>query len=1635
MAATKRRLMQQQRRTGVEHLVERYRENFENIFDKEDLVKLCCNFGVISTEVKDKLEGLDPDKKRLPSKVRVRYLLQQVCDNCKQDCLVYDKFLRVLRELKLTVKEEGGVEENKVCKWAASVGERCLNEQDIPSLLEFITEYHLWEEIGIGLGLPQSVIEQCRERSRYVLRLSSVFLEWMKLAGCDGVKPATLDSLREVLSSKTVGLMCRAGMLAAGEKCGGHTQEIEESIMPDVIFQSVEVLEGKSTLLEIGIAGSGEVSYEWSKDGQPLSEGSEFSGVSSNFLFINGASQHETGKYSCTITNGRETVCSSEINVKVLYLPEKERLLEHYFSMKDDQQCNPTFVNLVLIKQKAKSRCDYTIRGDVDDILEGKEVAEYEEIFRNYKKGELVLIEGRPGSGKTTLVYKITQDWAHGKPILLGAQYVFLVTLRHLNYNKRDQSLSGIIEIFYDSEKIRRIVEHDLRDFGGKGACIIIDGLDEYQNKREDSVIFQLMNKKVLRSSMVIVASRPVATDSLRDKCARRVEVVGFTKEQINKYVETYPFESSSGEASDMVSKMIKFLNKHPNVHHMCYLPVLAKILCFLFNNKGDSIPQREGQIYEEFTLSKINRHKQNNKQLLMQSLEELQGEDKLQFDSICKLAFEMTVNSQQVVSKREAQKSLYSTEGSFYSLLTVEHISERLYTVEEVYTFHHLTFQEYLAARHLASLSEEEQAHIISKYKWYRKEDVLRNVRKFYCGVVKYTEVTIHRESEFLSNLLDHGRGSFIYSIQCAFESQQMEICNYMTSTGAISLDYSHFTVSDFSALGYVLSTASTTVSELCLSSSNLCIGGASAFLSSLSQRAIRNIKMLVVELSNEISSWKYEEVNQLLIGLSSIEELELEHFNLCRSSVVSLTRNVRLLKLKTIKLLRVLISFSDPEVFQLLNFGSSNVKIYYSCLNVEDYSTSRKCFKHALCSGVFHQASDIPCLYAYNSNEISSVPPERFSHCSDIVLVNCGVDDDRVDILASNIQASVLEKLVLDFNRISDSGIKALAEHLASSSVLQVFSVQCNFIRDSGAAALASSIAGIRSLRRLDLQGNGIGDEGVVAIVKATEETPGLDLYLYNVEVTQEGISRVLELRPTTRIKTMVLSSSWDSVCEEGIEALRSVMELGTLPALRISFTGSNSIKTNMENIRTILTEDQALGRNIRSLEVGRYKDVEDNVPALSDILEKTKHLQYFHSVLSKYCPTGWEKISDQLKRLDLLSVVLGGKINFLRDSISSFFNISSLPLLFVNSKVLANVHTLHLVHLRLSLDDVHHLCGVLGELQSLCCLKVTGTCIGDVGAVALAEALKGHTGLTELDISHNEITSVGMSALAPVIRANKIQHLNISWNEIDGSCDDLALAIADCGGTLQSLNIDSAGRDSLPTPTVLHVKGVVNQMKIKMRRLVILKISGNAKFSQRIEHLSESLKYCHQLVELNVSGTGIDSHGVVLLSESLRCCSRLVKLDISFNGIGTQGMLSLANTLVKYCNNLQELYLSNNKITSDGVPAIVYVMTNCCRLKELCLSCNEIGIEGAASLVEGWKQSSVLTVSLFRCFEESHRSHLLKGEHPDCDHCGRLLQLYHFNEAIIISIGSFETRHIPKLVCSVNCEAQSLPPSVSC
>ena len=337
--------------------------------EEEDLVELLdclLNSEVISRCIYNKIASLD--QVHLEPDIKVRYLLQQVCERVREDDKAYDRLVRLLRRHDGTLKDICDIMRKRVNRDKAGKAGYGGTMYDV--------SHHSLLELEISINPLPTTNKAC------------------------------------------------------------------SNIDPEMY---TEVAEGKSTLLEVQASSSGSESYQWSKDGQPLLDGADFSGVSSNMLYIGRASNGTEGKYSCCVSNGSETGCSDEINLMVIYPPEKEHLIKLYSFMESEVPKdswppvgNSTFINLVLIKQSRNSRCDYyTIRGDMDDIPESKEVVEYEEVFREYREGALVLVEGRPGSGKTTLVHKVTRDWATGRKVLQGAKMVFLITLRLLNFLKK----------------------------------------------------------------------------------------------------------------------------------------------------------------------------------------------------------------------------------------------------------------------------------------------------------------------------------------------------------------------------------------------------------------------------------------------------------------------------------------------------------------------------------------------------------------------------------------------------------------------------------------------------------------------------------------------------------------------------------------------------------------------------------------------------------------------------------------------------------------------------------------------------------------------------------------------------------------------------------------------------------------------------------------------------------------------------------------------------------------------------------------------------------------------------------------------------------------------------------------------
>ncbi len=1285
------------------------------------------------------------------------------------------------------------------------------------------------------------------------------------------------------------------------------------------------------------------------------------------------------GARPATLRRLKEALASDIVNQGVLVQKLQMPTHQSRDTLPDSKRPNSDVINLVLVRHQKKGSYDYyTVRGDMDDILESKEVAEYKEVFGEYREGGLLLVEGRPGSGKTTLVRKLTRDWAEGKKVLQGATMVFLITLRLVNESGRDKSLLDLLQIFYGNV-LNKEIEHDLQKCRGKGACFILDGLDEYPiEKKKNAFIDELLNTKtLLPDSMVIVASRPVATDKLKERCKARLEVIGFHKDQIYSYVRSYPFLNSG-----MNIKMEEYLDQHPNVLHMCYLPVHAAMICFLFSKLEGDFPQTETQIYEQFTIATILRHEANKSEGLskIKSLMELSGEEKTLFSSVCKLAFDMMTNSQQVVRKSDIQASFLSD--CNLGLLTVERTSEH-YGSEDLYAFHHLTFQEFLAAFYISGVQVTNK-ELIDDWSW-------RNVLKFYCGLFpsSATAKLVYGSSNRIGSHL---------KIQCAFESQDVEFCNYVVRDGNIDVPGDIVSSTDSIALAYVISKCTKPVTKMMIF--NNCTwnsDGVELFASLVSSDKLQSIRCLRARVyeDNMFEDNMFEVLNTLLHYLPFLEELNLNEIELSKSLIECLTSGITLAHLEVLTISLPLVPCSNPEdILKLLTFGSHNIRRVFYCVHEGhpvNHAVWRKMLSYAFGCQIV-QDSDLSWLHLYNSETVPSLPHERLSHCTEVVFVNCCIGDEGAEILASTLNPSVLENLVLDFNRIGDSGAIVLAGCLARCSAIQEVSIECNSIGDSGATALADALVHCNSLRKLNLQGNSLGDIGAVVIAKATENLPSLDLYLHNVNITEEGIKRVLEHRSRDSIRNMVFTPSWDDVSEADIDTLRRALYCENLPALKLS-------RNNMYNIEKLVAEQEQV-KNVRGIVCGNCYDDDchndNSVPTQCRII---KNLAYLHHVEFKNnivfsSSSNAQLISDSLKGCKSLhSLALHDSACMsIIDAVKCSAKLQSLNLadcligqeefnlLFSNVELWVNLHTLNLSVCHFSNFDAFY--KVLGHCKKLCHLNLTQNLF--VNCAALAEGLKDHTNLIELKLGYNWFHSC-MPALSHVIRCNhQLQHLELS-NMSSLSPEDVSTLVAAlCGDSLHTLDLDSTGLGD-----------------------------------DGIAILSAGLKKFTQLVKLDISWNYISSRGIECLSVGLQYCSKLQVLSLNHNRIASYGVKCLSEGL-QYCSNLQVLDLTNTGITHDGVSTILDIMKSCKNLHELDLHTNSIGVDNVACLVGGWQHKSLLTLDLSNCFKDPHESALKDGS-KCCESCDCLLQLYSNNDYVHIKLEDnfSEKRQIKKIV----------------
>ena len=163
-------------------------------------------------------------------------------------------------------------------------------------------------------------------------------------------------------------------------------------------------------------------------------------------------------------------------------------------------------------------------------------------------------------------------------------------------------------------------------------------------------------------------------------------------------------------------------------------------------------------------------------------------------------------------------------------------------YGLKEIYTFLHLTLQEYLAAYHIAQLSFEDQKKLITKYGGDKKLGV---VWKFYCGMTQFTD---EQKMHAFEQLFEKTKYDLLHQLHCAHESQQDNLCTHVIKSIdlAVTLNKKSLNPSDFTALGYVLTHSNVPATELAITSCHIGPEGLAALVKeinefSLSLKALR--------------------------------------------------------------------------------------------------------------------------------------------------------------------------------------------------------------------------------------------------------------------------------------------------------------------------------------------------------------------------------------------------------------------------------------------------------------------------------------------------------------------------------------------------------------------------------------------------------------------------------------------------------------------------------------------------------------------------------------------------------------------------------------------------------------------------
>lgn len=381
----------------------------------------------------------------------------------------------------------------------------------------------------------------------------------------------------------------------------------------------------------------------------------------------------------------------------------------------------------------------------VDDLFKAdKEILPEKSLTEQQKMSDapnFLLIQGRAGIGKTTFVrYGVMSAF------FKHFSWVFLLTLRELRNDnfkiitEKSEQIS-LCEWIYEAQ-IRRNTSIAATEFSliwqqciepamkRRKVLIILDGYDEVPDRHRCQEALESLKRGAYAQLPKIITSRPYGVSDLPQN-RRNLEIMGFTNENIEKYVKTY-FAEDAGIAK----KLTETLKTSPSLWGTSHIPVNLSLICGIVeqanrvSTKGaiesefarlqtmtGTYEMMEEKLFERCYLEKENTTKplSSIKQKRTDFL--LHQHYKVERHFLAELAFKGFLQ-QQIILPREIVNQLLiafkiQEDVAFMQRLCTLGLikpvieNNRVPENEQNYEFLHLTFQEYYAAVHIVEVLE----------------------------------------------------------------------------------------------------------------------------------------------------------------------------------------------------------------------------------------------------------------------------------------------------------------------------------------------------------------------------------------------------------------------------------------------------------------------------------------------------------------------------------------------------------------------------------------------------------------------------------------------------------------------------------------------------------------------------------------------------------------------------------------------------------------------------------------------------------------------------------------------------------------------------------------------------------------